>query len=101
MKKSLKWILSALYGLVMIEVIVMVSPFALYWYALYAPALQRLNHWRATAWLDAFFFPMRSSPTVPSSNLWWDLVLIVSAWVSSVSRSARRKFTVPDLSGGG
>ncbi len=74
MKKSLKCILSALYGLVMIEVIVMVSPFALYWYALYAPALQRLNHWRATAWLDAFFLPhavISNSPVL--EFLRWDL----------------------------
>jgi protein-S-isoprenylcysteine O-methyltransferase Ste14 len=57
MKKSLKWILSVFYGLVMIEIIVMVSPFALYWYALYAPILTGLYHWRATAWLEAFFLP--------------------------------------------
>ena len=35
----------------------MISPFAFYWYSLYAPALQRLHGWRATAWLDAFFLP--------------------------------------------
>ncbi|HXN21119.1 MAG TPA: hypothetical protein VOA41_00075 [Candidatus Dormibacteraeota bacterium] len=57
MKKVLKWLLSGLYGLVMIEIIVMVSPFAFYWYALYAPTLQGLHRWRATAWLEAFFLP--------------------------------------------
>lgn len=57
MKKFLKVLLSSLYGLVMIEIIVMVSPFAFYWYALYAPALQGLQHWKATAWLEAFFLP--------------------------------------------
>jgi protein-S-isoprenylcysteine O-methyltransferase Ste14 len=57
MKKFLKWGLSALYGLVMIEVIIMVSPFAFYWYSLYAPTLQGLHHWRATAWMEAFFLP--------------------------------------------
>jgi protein-S-isoprenylcysteine O-methyltransferase Ste14 len=57
MKRFLKWLLSALYGLVMIEVIIMISPFAFYWYSLYAPALQHLHRWRATAWTEAFFLP--------------------------------------------
>jgi len=57
MKKFIKGILSVLYGLVMIEVIIMVSPFALYWYWLYAPTLQGLHRWRATAWMEAFFLP--------------------------------------------
>lgn len=35
----------------------MVSPFAFYWYSLYAPALQGLHRSKATAWLDAFFLP--------------------------------------------
>ena len=57
MKKFLKWILSALYSLVMMEVIIMISPFAFYWYSLYAPTLQGLHRWRATAWMEAFFLP--------------------------------------------
>lgn len=57
MKKLLKWLVSALYGLVMIEVVVMISPFAFYWYSLYAPTLQSLHRWRATAWMEAFFLP--------------------------------------------
>ena len=32
MKRVLKWLASALYGLVMIEVVIMISPFAFYWY---------------------------------------------------------------------
>jgi protein-S-isoprenylcysteine O-methyltransferase Ste14 len=57
MKKFIKGILSVVYGLVMIEVIIMVSPFAFYWYSLYAPTLQGLHRWRATAWMEAFFLP--------------------------------------------
>jgi protein-S-isoprenylcysteine O-methyltransferase Ste14 len=56
-KKLLKWVFSALYGLVMIEVIVMISPFAFYWYSVYAPTLQGLQRWPATAWMEAFFLP--------------------------------------------
>lgn len=57
MKKALKWVASVLYGLVMIEVVIMISPFAFYWYSLYAPTLQGLHRWRATAWLESFFLP--------------------------------------------
>jgi len=67
MKKFVKWLLSALYGLVMIEVIIMISPFAFYWYSLYAPTLQGLHRWRATAWMEAFFLPhsvITTSPTL-------------------------------------
>ena len=56
-KKAFKWVLSALYGLVMIEVIVMISPFAFYWYSVYAPTLQGLHRWTPTAWTEAFFLP--------------------------------------------
>src|SRR5260370_19099939 len=65
MKRLLKWLLSALYGLMMIEIVVMVSPFAFYWYSLYAPALQGLHRWRATAWLEAFFLPHSVITTSP------------------------------------
>lgn len=65
MKKLLKWALAALYGLVMIEVLVMISPFAFYWYSLYAPTLQQLHHWRATAWMEAFFLPHSVITTSP------------------------------------
>lgn len=65
MKKFLKWVVSTLYGLVMIEVIVMISPFAFYWYSLYAPTLQALHGWRATAWMEAFFLPHSVITTSP------------------------------------
>lgn len=65
LKKFLKWLLSGLYGLVMIEVIIMISPFAFYWYSLYAPTLQGLHRWRATAWMEAFFLPHSVITTSP------------------------------------
>jgi protein-S-isoprenylcysteine O-methyltransferase Ste14 len=65
MKKFLKWLLSAFYGLVMIEVVIMISPFAFYWYSLYAPTLQSLHRWRATAWMEAFFLPHSVITTSP------------------------------------
>ncbi len=65
MRKFLKWILSGLYGLVMIEVLIMISPFAFYWYSLYAPTLQGLHRSRATAWMEAFFLPHSVITTSP------------------------------------
>src|SRR2546426_5965817 len=41
--------------------------FAFYWYSLYAPTLQHLHRWRATAWMEAFFLPhsvITTSPTL-------------------------------------
>jgi protein-S-isoprenylcysteine O-methyltransferase Ste14 len=65
MRKILKWLGSALYGLVMIEVLIMISPFAFYWYSLYAPTLQRLHGSPATAWMEAFFLPHSVITTSP------------------------------------
>jgi protein-S-isoprenylcysteine O-methyltransferase Ste14 len=65
MKKIFRSIASVLYGLVMIEVLVMISPFAFYWYSLYAPTLQGLHRWRATAWTEAFFLPHSVITTSP------------------------------------
>lgn len=44
-------------ALVMLEIIIMISPFALYWYSLYSPTLQAIHHWPATAWLGTFVLP--------------------------------------------
>lgn len=73
MKKLLKWMLSALYGLVMIEVIVMISPFAFYFYAFYAPTLQGLHRTGATAWMENFFLPHSVITTNSALEFlrWW------------------------------
>jgi protein-S-isoprenylcysteine O-methyltransferase Ste14 len=49
--------LAVIYGLVMFEVIIMISPFAFYFYAAYGPTLKWLNRSRATAWLTGFLLP--------------------------------------------
>ncbi|MBI4501707.1 MAG: hypothetical protein HY700_11160 [Gemmatimonadetes bacterium] len=51
------WVAAGFYALIMIEVIVMISPFAIYWYALYTPTLQTLHQTRWTAWMESFFLP--------------------------------------------
>ncbi len=68
-----------LYGLVMFEVIIMISPFAFYFYAAYGPTLKWLNHSRATAWLTGFVLPHAVFTTSP--------FLEFLRWVSSFSLS--------------
>jgi protein-S-isoprenylcysteine O-methyltransferase Ste14 len=45
------------YLLVAFEVIIMVTPFTIYFYSVYAPVLGLLEQSRWTAWLTAFFLP--------------------------------------------
>lgn len=61
------------YGLVMFEVVIMLSPFAFYFYAAYGPTLKWLNHSRATAWLTGFMLPHAVFTTSPFLEfLRWD-----------------------------
>lgn len=48
---------SIVYGLVMFEVVIMLSPFAFYFYSAYAPILKWLDRFAATAWLTGFVLP--------------------------------------------
>jgi protein-S-isoprenylcysteine O-methyltransferase Ste14 len=48
---------AVIYGLVMFEVIIMVSPFAFYFYAAYGPTLKWMDHFVGTAWLTGFLLP--------------------------------------------
>lgn len=45
------------YCLIGVEIIVMISPFALYFYSVYAPILSALNASPLTAWTTEFFLP--------------------------------------------
>ncbi|MHB8789994.1 MAG: methyltransferase family protein [Desulfobulbaceae bacterium] len=45
------------YGLIGIEIIIMISPFALYFYSVYAPFLQGLSASPLTSWTTEFFLP--------------------------------------------
>lgn len=38
-----------------VEVIMMISPFAAYFYSFFRPFLNMFSQWKATAWLDGFF----------------------------------------------
>jgi protein-S-isoprenylcysteine O-methyltransferase Ste14 len=56
-KQAAKRIAAVLSLLVMLEILIMISPFALYWYSLYSPTLQALHKWSGTAWLECFVLP--------------------------------------------
>lgn len=78
MKKGVRrWLsraVAVVYGLVMVEVVIMVSPFAFYFYAAYGPTLKWLNHSAATAWLTGFLLPHAVVTTSPFLEfLRWDL----------------------------
>jgi protein-S-isoprenylcysteine O-methyltransferase Ste14 len=58
----------------MFEVVIMVSPFAFYFYTAYGPSLQWLNHSQVTAWLTGFLLPHAVISTSPLLEfLRWNL----------------------------
>jgi protein-S-isoprenylcysteine O-methyltransferase Ste14 len=46
-----------LYFVIALEVLIMISPFAAFFYAAFNPVLLWFAHWPATRWLAAFFLP--------------------------------------------
>ncbi len=54
------------YFVITLEMLFMVTPFALYYYSAYAPVFSASADFRATAWLPAFFLPHLSIDIVPS-----------------------------------
>lgn len=51
------WAILFFYLAIGLEVIIMITPFTVYFYSLYAPVLNRLETNPLTAWLTAFFLP--------------------------------------------
>ncbi len=56
-KRSLAPVAWLAYLLIGIEILYMISPFALYYYGTYGPSLNFLHQWTATTWLTGFFLP--------------------------------------------
>src|SRR5260370_12378733 len=54
------------YLAITLEMLFMVTPFALYYYSFYSPLLSGPSSLRAIAWLPAFFLPHLSTEVVPS-----------------------------------
>jgi protein-S-isoprenylcysteine O-methyltransferase Ste14 len=51
-----------LYFVIGLEVLIMISPFAAFFYAAFNPVLLLLARWPATHWLSAFFLPHMAMP---------------------------------------
>jgi len=56
---------AVLYFIAALEIMIMISPFALFFYTVFNPILLRLNQSPATRWLTAFFLPHMIVPNTP------------------------------------
>jgi protein-S-isoprenylcysteine O-methyltransferase Ste14 len=56
-KSVLRGSVSIFYVLIGLEIVIMISPFAAYFYSIYGPLLNFLYDFKATAWLTGFFLP--------------------------------------------
>lgn len=57
LKKLVRGSIILSYGLIALEIIIMISPFAFYFYSFYGPSLKGFYALPATRWLTAFFLP--------------------------------------------
>src|SRR5262245_15059540 len=59
---------SIVYVVIVFEILFMISPFALHFYAAYGPMLNVLNEWSGTAWMTKFYLPHFTETTSPILN---------------------------------
>ena len=53
------------YFIAALEIVIMISPFAFFFYSVFNPILLGLNQWGGTRWLTAFFLPHMIVPPTP------------------------------------
>ena len=56
------------YVVIVFEILFMISPFALHFYAAYGPMLNVLHEWPGTAWMTKFYLPHFTETTSPVLN---------------------------------
>jgi protein-S-isoprenylcysteine O-methyltransferase Ste14 len=56
------------YVVIVFEILFMISPFALHFYAAYGPMLNVLHDWPGTAWMTKFYLPHFTETTSPILN---------------------------------
>jgi protein-S-isoprenylcysteine O-methyltransferase Ste14 len=56
------------YVIIVFEILFMISPFALHFYAAYGPTLNVLNEWPGAAWMTKFYLPHFTETTSPILN---------------------------------
>jgi len=62
LKRTTFWAIASVYLLIALEIIIMVSPFAGYFYSVYGPFLKSLSASPITSWLTDFFLPHMTFP---------------------------------------
>ena len=72
------------YFAITLEMIFMVTPFALYYYSVYSPFLSAASRVRGLTWLPAFFLPHLSTEVIPSIGGLIVLVGIVAFLIGAV-----------------
>jgi protein-S-isoprenylcysteine O-methyltransferase Ste14 len=61
-----------LYAASAMEIFIMISPFAAYFYSVYTPLLHGLTQFQATAWLSRFFLPhLAKTDSLLFTGLWY------------------------------
>jgi len=76
---------------VALEIVIMISPFALYFYAVFNPVLLTLDRFPATRWLTAFFLPhmvVSPDPALSAIRVLGSVAFIVGAVVFLASDDA-------------
>src|SRR5262249_53170406 len=56
------------YVVIVVEILFMISPFALHFYAAYGPMLNVVHEWPGTAWMTKFYLPHFTETTSPILN---------------------------------
>src|SRR6266511_2093132 len=56
------------YIVIVFEILFMISPFALHFYAAYGPMLNVLHEWPGAAWMTMFYLPHFTETTSPILN---------------------------------
>src|SRR5262245_47025979 len=75
------------YVVIVFEILFMISPFALHFYAAYGPMLNVLHAWPGTAWMTKFYFHHFTVTTSPIMKFLYfiGLILFVSGFTMCFS----------------
>jgi hypothetical protein len=68
------------YVVIVFEILFMISPFALHFYAAYGPMLNVLHEWPGTAWMAKFYLPHFTETTSPVLNVLHVIGMLQSDW---------------------
>lgn len=80
--KKTWWTVLIFYFLIAFEVFFMVSPFALYYYSVYAKGLNFLNDSPPMQWLSSFFMP---HIVVETASFWLDKSALIGGILAGIS----------------